>query len=800
MNEWVSQAPVAVSTQAVESVLRDPARLAAVHATGLLDTEIEAAFDRLTKLAVELVGIAAAFISLVDENRDFYKSACGFGEPFATARQIEGPTFCHYTVALAEPLVIPDTRADERYRHLPTVESLGVAAYVGIPLLFDGQVIGAFCAIDTEPRAWSRRDIHVLTELAQLTLREIELRAVNGRHSAALDKLTEAYGTLELQGMQLKLANSQLQQQQLELEQTNQQLIDSASELEIQAEELAEQHERSQAAHARLDTILSSISDAFFALDHEWRFTYVNDRAEQVLFRKREELLGRNIWEEFAPAVGSSFDLQYRRAVETGTAVVFEELYAPLDTWFEVRAYPGPDGLAVYFQDVNSRHAGDTERNLHLRRAEAAENAAIEANAAKSEFLATMSHELRTPLNAILGYTNLMELEISGSINPDQRLHLGRLRASGEHLLALVNDVLDLSKLEAGEMALDSEVANAGDAIAATLTLASPAAAARDIRLVRDATGDSVPQYVGDEMRVRQILINLVTNAVKFTRPGGEVFIGGAERPVVSEDVALTGSGPWCAIEVRDTGIGIAPEHQAAVFQPFKQVIGGRTRQQGGTGLGLAISRRLARQMGGDVALSSEAGRGSTFTLWLPSVGLSGGVEETGSQRSARARRHAPGHRVQGLTEIGMALRDDVEHILEAIVTRLRADPSFTPTTGLNQASFEDHTLSFLTNAIQSLIIVDQTGGVDSELMHDGTRIQLFIAKMHGEQRRRIGWTEAMITEEYRYIQAELTDRVRRMHVRDGDDTTLAIGILGRLIEAATAASVSGFNETSATG
>ena len=795
MSDQALETADTISAEALESARRNPDRLAAVRATGLLDSEIEGAFERLTKLAVELVGVSAAFISLVDERRDFFKSSCGFGAPLASARQIEGPTFCHYTVALAEPLVIPDTRADARYRHLPAVESLDVAAYVGIPLLFEGQVIGAFCATDTEPRLWSERDVHMLTELAQITLSEIALRAANRRHEAALGRLSEAYGSLELQGIQLSLSKSQLEQQQVELEFTNQQLTESASELEIQAGELAAQNERARAEHSRLDSVLTSISDAFFALDHEWRFTYVNDRAEQLLLRSRDELLGRNIWEEFAPAVGSNFERQYRRAMETGKVVVFEELYEPLNTWFEVRAYPGPDGLTVYFQDVNLRHAADTERTVNLRRAEAAEHAAIAANAAKSEFLAVMSHELRTPLNAILGYTNLMELEVSGSINTAQRLHLARLRASGEHLLALVNDVLDLSKLEAGEMVLDSDVAYADEAIVAALTLAGPAATLREIRLVREAARE-VPAYVGDAMRVRQILVNLVTNAVKFTEPGGEVIIGGAVRHATDDGVKLTGGGPWCAIDVRDTGIGIPPEHQAAVFEPFRQVIGGRTRQQGGTGLGLAISRRLARQMGGDVALVSEVGRGSTFTLWLPSAELSGGVEETGPQRSTRARRHAPDHHAHGLSEIGNSLRDDVDHILEAIVTRIRADPFFAQTAGLNHGALEDHMLSFLTNAIQSLVIVDETGGLDTELMRDGAKIQAFIARTHGAQRRRIGWTEAMLIEEYRYIEAELAVRVRHMDVYENADTTLALGILARLIEGARAACVSGFRES----
>lgn len=166
--------------QAYEQAQRaigDERRLAAVKATGLLDSEVEEAFDRLTRLAVRLVKIPAAFVSLVDEDRDFYKSACGFGEPLASSRQLEGPTFCHFTIQSSEPLVIPDTRADPVYRDVPTVQSLGVAAYVGIPIVINGQVIGAFCAIDIVPRSWTVDEVGALKELAAVAVSEISLRA-----------------------------------------------------------------------------------------------------------------------------------------------------------------------------------------------------------------------------------------------------------------------------------------------------------------------------------------------------------------------------------------------------------------------------------------------------------------------------------------------------------------------------------------------------------------------------------------------------------------------------------------------
>jgi PAS domain S-box-containing protein len=174
-----AHAPHAPPPTDLDAVVRDPARLAAVRETGLLDAPPEEPFDRLTRLAVRLLRVPATFLSLVDEERDFYLAATGFGEPLASTRELAGRTFCHFSVAGASPdrpLVIPDTRADPLYRDVPTVESLSVAAYVGVPLVVDGQAIGSFCAIDTQPRGWTPEEVEVLRELAASAQREIELR------------------------------------------------------------------------------------------------------------------------------------------------------------------------------------------------------------------------------------------------------------------------------------------------------------------------------------------------------------------------------------------------------------------------------------------------------------------------------------------------------------------------------------------------------------------------------------------------------------------------------------------------
>jgi signal transduction histidine kinase len=260
--------------------------------------------------------------------------------------------------------------------------------------------------------------------------------------------------------------------------------------------------------------------------------------------------------------------------------------------------------------------------NARLRQAvdDAEEARAREEDArlAKDRFLATMTHEIRTPINAILGYAQLMELGVAGPVTDEQRQYLVRLNASSRHLLGLVNDILDLSKIEADEMDVRREPSWTGDAVTAALEISRPLASARDITLVHSRSGEPGLEYVGDADRVRQILLNLLSNAIKFTETSGTVTVDSELRVDAPSEAHLRGNGPWVCIRVRDTGIGIAAEQQTRVFDPFHQVDSGHTRTRGGTGLGLSISRKLARLMGGDLTLESALGKGSTFALWLP--------------------------------------------------------------------------------------------------------------------------------------------------------------------------------------
>ncbi len=222
----------------------------------------------------------------------------------------------------------------------------------------------------------------------------------------------------------------------------------------------------------------------------------------------------------------------------------------------------------------------------------------------KSEFLATMSHELRTPLNSIIGFTGLLQRGIAGPVNEEQHKQLSMVYASGKHLLTLINDLLDLSRIESGRMELARECLRAEEVVTEVVQVLAPMAAQKDIGISTEIAR-AIPEVYGDRKRVFQILLNLASNAVKFTERG-EVRI------------ACRADGAVLEMSVTDTGIGIKPENMELLFEAFRQVEGSARRRYEGTGLGLHLSRRLARLLGGDIRAESEYGKGSRFILSLP--------------------------------------------------------------------------------------------------------------------------------------------------------------------------------------
>ncbi len=440
-----------------------------------------------------------------------------------------------------------------------------------------------------------------------------------------------------------------------------------------------------------------------------------------------------------------------------------------------------------------SRDAAEEARSL----ADVARRQAVEADRAKSEFLATMSHEFRTPLNALTGYVQLLDMGLAGPVTDTQREFLQRLNASGRHLTGLVDDVLDLAKVEAGQLTVASEQLMLGDSIEAALALALPQAQANGIRLVDARRSDEGVPFIGDDHRVRQILLNLISNALKFTPAGGAVTIRCDMADTATEHARVTGDGPFAFIEVSDTGVGIAQEHESAVFEPFYQAesaMGRRYRRTaGGIGLGLTISRRLARLMGGDLTLRSTPNAGSTFVLWLPAPrGLD--VELDAARIEPATKREVAGYRSGKLAEITRRLRLHVDEFLESHFTRLRADPMLADAVRpLSQVELEDHMASFLPDMFQTLAAIQDAGGLESPNQFDSSVIQRVIAELHGRQRHRLGWSEAQLARE-QCLFTEALGQFALTHIPDdvGDRST-AIEILERLASRSASVSLRAF-------
>jgi signal transduction histidine kinase len=288
------------------------------------------------------------------------------------------------------------------------------------------------------------------------------------------------------------------------------------------------------------------------------------------------------------------------RAIQAGAA---QFATGKLDQRIQVRTGDELEALASEFNNMAKElqeSYADLERKVEARTRE------LEiANQHKSEFLANVSHVLRTPLNAIIGFSEVLQERMFGEMNPKQAEYINDIHGSGKHLLSLINDILDLSKIEAGRMELDLARFHVPSAIDNALTLVRERAGRHFISL-----SSSVDQHLGeitaDERKFKQILLNLLSNAVKFTPEGGRIGVA-ARR--------LDGS---VEIAVSDTGVGIAPEHHAAVFEEFKQIGRDYTNKSEGTGLGLALTRKFVELHGGSIRLHSQPGKGSTFTFTLP--------------------------------------------------------------------------------------------------------------------------------------------------------------------------------------
>ena len=375
-----------------------------------------------------------------------------------------------------------------------------------------------------------------------------------------------------------------------------------------------------QQSEQRTVRILESITDAFVSLNRQWQITYINSQAAEFLQQKPGQLLKQDFWQIFPDDLGYRHAESYRRAITEKSIATFENYYLPTDTWLEIRAYPGTEGLSIFLRDVTVRKKAEellrqrtAQLGVTMKAAEEARTKAEEASRTKSEFLANMSHELRTPLNAIIGYSEMLEENAEDTGQEDVVPDIRKIQGAGKHLLHLINDVLDLSKIEAGRMELHLETFAIIPLIKDVVSTIQPLAEENTNTLTVVCPNDIGAMHT-DKTKVRQILFNLLSNANKFTSQG--------QITLRIEKVRAGNKDSWIHFKVFDTGIGMTPEQLSRIFKAFTQADSSTTRKYGGTGLGLSITEQFVNMMGGRVTVESEYGRGTMFAIELPqSVG-----------------------------------------------------------------------------------------------------------------------------------------------------------------------------------
>jgi len=435
--------------------------------------------------------------------------------------------------------------------HMDFLIEIEVKAIVVVPILNGDKLWGLLAAQEcAQPRHWESSAIELLQQLATHI------------------------------GIAIQQATTMTQLQQL-----NQELEVRISERTI---ELAN-------SENHLNLIVSNVSDGILIVDHEGMIIFANPSVGKIFGMQTDELMGLRIGvpNELSDQFEMSLLLKDNRIGKSDVQVVLIE-------WDSQPAY------LISLHDITEREQAEAQllqTNEQLAR----------ATRMKDEFLANMSHELRTPLNAILGMTEALQEQILGSINEKQLKALQTVERSGDHLLSLINDILDVAKIESGQIELDCASINVASLCQSSLAFIKQQALKKSIQLAIKLPRN-LPDQVLDERRIRQVLINLLNNAVKFTLEGGQITLEVTKQ----EAQKSSHTNDWLRFAITDTGIGIAPENINKLFQPFIQIDSALNRQYSGTGLGLALVKQIVELHGGKVGLTSELGVGSCFMIDLP--------------------------------------------------------------------------------------------------------------------------------------------------------------------------------------
>jgi PAS domain S-box-containing protein len=570
-------------------LLADPGRLAALQQTNLLDTAAEEAFDRLARLAARLLAAPIALVTLVDTDRLFLKACLGLPEPWASARQLPlSHSLCHRLLATGQPLVIGDVGTDPLARGNQAVVELGVAAYLGIPLRFEGQVLGSLCVADRQPRPWTQDDVAALADVAGLVMTEIELRAD--------PDLRRRVGAPA--GHPQPLAD-----------------LGARPELERRLADLEASY---QALLERLPGVVYTLGP-----QEPNPVLYISPQLEALLGERAADWIGNaDIWTQLVhPDDAGWVAAECERTNQTGEPFVAEYRMCTRDgqvRWVRDEAVlvRGGDGHPLFWQGIltdltasklaSARLAEALDREQDATHQLAAaldrEQAAAEhlraVDEMKTTFLQAVSHDLRTPLTTVLGIALTLE-QRAALPEEDVADLLGRLSASARKLDGLLADLLDLDRLARGTLIPRRQLVDVGEL---TRRVVEEVGVAAEHPLVVDTP--ALPLAV-DAPKVERIVENLLVNASRHTAAGTTIWV--AVQPQDGGALLL----------VEDEGPGVPAELRERIFQPFRK---GRNiaDHAPGSGIGLALVARFAQLHGGRAWVQDRPGGGASFRVFLP--------------------------------------------------------------------------------------------------------------------------------------------------------------------------------------